>query len=1152
MKKYIIFTLYVFLFAFTVIGGGLILSACTDNSSYSEDAGEGIDNSQNEDNSNGSDDSQNNDPILDDSDDIQIQNTVTITLRVYRQLVTGDYTTNKYDSAYTGTASAWIEGKSGTQVSETISINSATTTLSHSETLWNNWYPTVRFSGLNNNGAYGGIRGFAFDHIYCSGCNANITDTYHRHHLQTGIFGNGSITFDVYLSLKRYRVDINILNPNGEQDFNSGTMNYSTHWGNQNYTNVNNEQGEVYLVAGSSLMIWNITPTTGYYFKYITYTVYISALISRTSNNGSFIFSLSWPGSNIQDYGTPTGGMDIIITIQMEYLYNIDINILNPSGVQDYLSGTMNTWNQYSGSSYSNITDQQDPYCGKDQEIRISNIIPTTGYYVESVTCSRGTIVESDGTYTYTASFTGHDPGDWDDIIVIQMSNKYYINFDSDNYVRYPYSVQFNSVTGTSTSTIEGNSQNVVISLTSNSTSDQSGPYLEGVPLTVGEEYKWSIELRASRTINIDYFGHEMSERTTETITSSWQTFTNTFTAINYDFFAFTFYSSEWQSGDYLYIRNCAVQKVSDISFEEPLAPITVEYGEAYGTLPTPVRTGYTFNGWYTNSSFTGSPVTSSTVFTQTANHTLYARWTAKTYNNIYHYRNSSGVTSSDTQIRTYNQSFTTRSASYLPYYNSNGWSLYGWAFSNSTIERRYAGNTTISDTTYTQSTSTLSWYAISWRSVYLYFNFNGGSGTNVTLSSAQYWNQCGNIRNSISFTISNSIPTRTGYNFLGWSTSNIATTPSYYPGENYMFNQTYSASQSVTLYAVWQPITYEITLEHENGESASTIFIKYDTGFYSDSATTNQIYTIESVVGLREKAGYDFGGYYTLQNGLGNQIIDETGNIVGNNNFTTSDATIYAKWEATNPAHFDEEKGYWYVEMGMFPQDRVTDSGIISELDNLRNSGSAITQTYQMGGNALNSYTFNGEEYAYLSSNNTYYKVLPVRYVLAGEYEEEFGTESANVTAVTEKIVFTSVFDSVGLSLGEGFVESDLYTNSNSLISSTTIDTELLATRNFTVDKYMNINNGILDSETDEILTANYIVSNVEEIAEVFGECEAEYSDLVSDMLRGKMYWTRGLGSNIKVGESITRFGSVTQTDMDMMLGFRVTIALANFACVL
>lgn len=97
-----------------------------------------------------------------------------------------------------------------------------------------------------------------------------------------------------------------------------------------------------------------------------------------------------------------------------------------------------------------------------------------------------------------------------------------------------------------------------------------------------------------------------------------------------------------------------------------------------------------------------------------------------------------------------------------------------------------------------------------------------------------------------------------------------------------------------------------------------------------------------------------------------------------------------------------------------------------------------------------------------------------------------------------------------------------------------------------------MNINNGNLDSETEESLSASYTVSNVEEIAEVFGECEAEYSDLVSDMLRGKMYWTRGLGSNTKVGESITRFGSVTQTDMDMMLGFRVTIALANFACVL
>lgn len=53
----------------------------------------------------------------------------------------------------------------------------------------------------------------------------------------------------------------------------------------------------------------------------------------------------------------------------------------------------------------------------------------------------------------------------------------------------------------------------------------------------------------------------------------------------------------------------------------------TVTYGNAYGTLPTPTRSGYTFNGWYTSASG-GSKVTSSTSVTATSNHTLYAHWT--------------------------------------------------------------------------------------------------------------------------------------------------------------------------------------------------------------------------------------------------------------------------------------------------------------------------------------------------------------------------------------------------------------------------------------------------------------------------------------------------------------------------------------------
>ena len=52
----------------------------------------------------------------------------------------------------------------------------------------------------------------------------------------------------------------------------------------------------------------------------------------------------------------------------------------------------------------------------------------------------------------------------------------------------------------------------------------------------------------------------------------------------------------------------------------------TVTYGAAYGTMPTPTRSGYTFVGWYTSKT-DGTLVTESTVVTTNANHTLYAHW---------------------------------------------------------------------------------------------------------------------------------------------------------------------------------------------------------------------------------------------------------------------------------------------------------------------------------------------------------------------------------------------------------------------------------------------------------------------------------------------------------------------------------------------
>lgn len=52
----------------------------------------------------------------------------------------------------------------------------------------------------------------------------------------------------------------------------------------------------------------------------------------------------------------------------------------------------------------------------------------------------------------------------------------------------------------------------------------------------------------------------------------------------------------------------------------------TVTQNSTYGTLPTPTKTGYTFDGWYTSATG-GNKITSSTNVTITSNQTLYAHW---------------------------------------------------------------------------------------------------------------------------------------------------------------------------------------------------------------------------------------------------------------------------------------------------------------------------------------------------------------------------------------------------------------------------------------------------------------------------------------------------------------------------------------------
>ena len=53
----------------------------------------------------------------------------------------------------------------------------------------------------------------------------------------------------------------------------------------------------------------------------------------------------------------------------------------------------------------------------------------------------------------------------------------------------------------------------------------------------------------------------------------------------------------------------------------------TVDMNSAYGTLPTPTRDNYTFDGWYTSANG-GDRITESSIVSISSAHTLYAHWT--------------------------------------------------------------------------------------------------------------------------------------------------------------------------------------------------------------------------------------------------------------------------------------------------------------------------------------------------------------------------------------------------------------------------------------------------------------------------------------------------------------------------------------------
>ena len=150
------------------------------------------------------------------------------------------------------------------------------------------------------------------------------------------------------------------------------------------------------------------------------------------------------------------------------------------------------------------------------------------------------------------------------------------------------------------------------------------------------------------------------------------------------------------------------------------------------------------------------------------------------------------------------------------------------------------------------------------WTSYTITYNANGGSG--APGSQTKWKDQ--------SLTLSSTKPTRTGYSFLGWSTSSTATTATYSAGDSY------TANSAATLYAVWKANTYTVSYNANGGSGAPS----------SQTKTYGTTLTLSTTKPTR--TNYTFKGWATSASAT-------TATYSAGGSYTANEAvTLYAVWE--------------------------------------------------------------------------------------------------------------------------------------------------------------------------------------------------------------------------------------------------------------
>jgi len=292
------------------------------------------------------------------------------------------------------------------------------------------------------------------------------------------------------------------------------------------------------------------------------------------------------------------------------------------------------------------------------------------------------------------------------------------------------------------------------------------------------------------------------------------------------------------------------------------------------GTL---VKTGYTFSGWNTTASGSGTAYAVGAGFTMgSGNVTLDAQWKAiPTYAVTY---NGNGSTGGTVPVDSNKYA---AGAKVTVLANSGTLVKTGYMFSGWNTTASGSGTAYAVGTNFTMGSGNVALDA-QWTAIPTYavtYNGNGSTGGTVPVDSNKYAAGA-----KVTVLANSGTLVKTGYTFAGWNTTASGSGTAYAVGATFTMG-----SGNVTLYARWtaSAATFAVTYA---GNGSTSGFGLPDPNQYTAGSTV----TVRGNLGFFFKPGYTFTGWNTAGDGSGADFsVGET--------FTMGDGdvTLYAQWTA-------------------------------------------------------------------------------------------------------------------------------------------------------------------------------------------------------------------------------------------------------------